>query len=67
LHERLISGIVYSMTPAGRPEIGQPINIRLPEELLARVDALATEESVSRAEEIRRLLTAMLDQLGVAP
>jgi metal-responsive CopG/Arc/MetJ family transcriptional regulator len=44
------------MTPAGRPEIGQPINIRLGEALLARVDRYAQAETVSRAEAIRQLI-----------
>lgn len=44
------------MSPAGRPEIGQPINIRVGDELLARVDEFAHGEELSRAEAIRRLL-----------
>ena len=48
------------MTPAGRPEIGHPINIRLGDELLAAVDAKAARLGVSRAELIRMLLTDQL-------
>ncbi|TRW85566.1 ribbon-helix-helix protein, CopG family [Mycolicibacterium sp. 018/SC-01/001] len=44
------------MTPAGRPEIGQPINIRLGNELLAEVDAFAETEGIKRAEAIRQLV-----------
>lgn len=50
------------MSPAGRPEIGAPINIRLPDGLLRHLDAYAAQKTleegktVSRAEAIRRLL-----------
>jgi predicted DNA binding CopG/RHH family protein len=44
------------MTPAGRPEIGQPINIRLGDALLAAVDAKAARQGFSRAETIRLIL-----------
>lgn len=44
------------VTPPGRPEIGQPINVRLGDELLAAVDAKATRQGISRAECIRMLL-----------
>lgn len=44
------------MSPGGRPEIGQPINIRLGDELLAKVDAFAETYEISRAEAIRRML-----------
>ena len=44
------------MTPVGRPEIGQPINIRLGDELLAHVDAKARRQGISRAELIRMIL-----------
>lgn len=49
------------MTPAGRPEIGTPINIRLGDELLAQVDERAALEGVSRAELLRRLVSAALN------
>lgn len=40
----------------GRPGVGQPINVRLGTELLARVDAIAAERGSSRAETIRALV-----------
>lgn len=49
------------MSPAGRPEIGQPVNLRLGDELLARVDDYAAHTNRSRAEAVRFLLTAALD------
>lgn len=42
------------MSPGGRPVVGKPINIRLPDDLLADVDAYATRLDISRAEVIRR-------------
>lgn len=44
------------MSPAGRPEIGQPINVRLGDELLAAIDAKANRLGYSRAQTIRMLL-----------
>jgi predicted DNA binding CopG/RHH family protein len=44
------------MSPAGRPEIGTPINIRLGDELLAAIDAKADRLGMSRAALIRQLL-----------
>jgi predicted DNA-binding protein len=44
------------MTPSGRPEIGPPIQIRLSEETIAALDALAARKDVSRSEVIRQLL-----------
>lgn len=44
----------------GRPEIGMPINIRLGDELLARVDKYAALHGRSRAETIRELVAAAL-------
>lgn len=44
------------MSPAGRPEIGQPINVRLGDELLAAVNAKADAIGISRAEMIRMIL-----------
>lgn len=51
------------MTPAGRPEIGQPINVRLGDKLLARADDYAAREKISRAEAIRALVRAALTEL----
>lgn len=45
----------------GRPEIGPQIKVRLPEEVIARVDALATEAGVSRSEWVRQAVTAAAD------
>lgn len=50
------------MTPAGRPEIGQPINIRLGDDLLALVDDYAAHNGYSRAQAIRFLLTVALEE-----
>ena len=44
------------MSPAGRPEIGQPINIRLGDQLLEAVDEYATEAVIPRAEAVRTLV-----------
>lgn len=55
-----IDGIVNRMTPAGRPEIGPPINVRLGDDLLAAVDAKADRLGVSRAEVIRMILADAL-------
>ncbi|MBU8820946.1 ribbon-helix-helix domain-containing protein [Mycolicibacterium goodii] len=44
------------MTPAGRPSVGAPINVRLGDDLLAEVDAYAAAEDIKRAEAIRRLV-----------
>ena len=44
----------------GRPRVGPTIQIRLPDELLARVDRLAAAAGASRAATIRRLIVAAL-------
>lgn len=44
------------MTPAGRPHVGTPINVRLGDELLAQVDAYAEAQGIKRAEAIRQLV-----------
>lgn len=44
------------MSPAGRPEIGQPINVRLGDELLEAVAEHADAEDISRAEAVRQLV-----------
>lgn len=51
------------MTPAGRPEVGTPINIRLGDTLLATVDAWAKRNGVSRASAIRSMVEAALAEL----
>lgn len=47
-------------TPAsnrgGRPRTGTPVLIRIPAELLARIDEMATGALMTRAELIRHLL-----------
>lgn len=48
------------MSPVGRPEIGQPINIRLGDKLMAAVDRMADRQGMSRAEVVRMLLTDRL-------
>lgn len=52
------------MSPAGRPEIGQPINIRLDDDLLRAVDELAAALNLSRAAMIRALLRDGLARSG---
>lgn len=44
------------MSPAGRPEIGKPINVRLGDDLLEAVDARAERLGYSRAEVVRTIL-----------
>lgn len=44
------------MTPVGRPEVGPTIQIRLTEETLATLDAIAARRSISRAEVVRQLV-----------
>lgn len=53
------------MSPAGRPEIGQPINVRLGDDLLARVDVwrLSGPVQVSRASAVRSMVAAALAEL----
>ena len=41
----------------GRPHTGTPIHIRIPADLLARIDELAADAEMTRAEFIRGLLT----------
>jgi metal-responsive CopG/Arc/MetJ family transcriptional regulator len=50
------------MTPAGRPVVGTPINIRLGDALLEAVDDYAKCEGISRAEAIRALVRYGLTQ-----
>lgn len=53
------------MTPAGRPEIGQPINIRLGPALLSAVDGKARSIGISRAQVIRTILSdALASEMG---
>lgn len=48
----------------GRPTTGRPIQVRLSPDVLAHVDAWADAEGVTRAEAIRRLLTAATAELA---
>jgi len=48
----------------GRPEVGPAVNVRFPSDLLARVDAQAQREGLSRAEMIRRLADRCLANAG---
>jgi hypothetical protein len=41
----------------GRPEVGAAVHVRLGDDLLAMVDAYASERGIKRAEAIRRLTT----------
>jgi metal-responsive CopG/Arc/MetJ family transcriptional regulator len=50
--------------PRGRPSVGSRVSVRLPADLLARVDARAAAIGESRASVVRDLLA---DALGAAP
>ena len=58
--ERFFGEIEEERGP-GRPEIGPVIQVRLPEEMTAQLDALAERDGVPRAEVIRRLLGEALE------
>lgn len=51
------------MSPAGRPEVGSPINVRIGDGLLADIDARAYSLGVSRASLIRSMLKAAQAEL----
>lgn len=57
--ERFFGPIEEERGP-GRPEIGPPVNVRFPEDVLTRLDVAARAEGISRAEKIRRLVEAAL-------
>lgn len=44
----------------GRPPVGVRVDVRLPTDVLAEVDAAATDEGVPRAEMLRRLIVSGL-------
>ena len=44
------------MTSRGRPAIGERVELRIPADMLARIDARAERDGISRAEAIRRAL-----------
>lgn len=49
----------------GRPPIGSRVSVRLPDELLDRVDAEAEQSGASRAATVRRLIEGGLGDTGV--
>lgn len=69
----LVVGAAHSQDPdlehvvprcvGGRPKIGQPINVRLGNDLLAEVDGHAAERGMSRADALRHVVRAGLDAL----
>ena len=46
------------MNRPGRPAVGEPVQIRLPAQLLADVEMLAAAEGVTRSQWIRQALAA---------
>lgn len=48
---------------SGRPEIGPMVNVRLPEDLIARLDSRARERGETRAALMRDLLRNALEQV----
>jgi predicted transcriptional regulator len=50
----------------GRPRVGPQVAIRLPTDLLARIDAIAAERGRTRAEVIRRALSRVLSRREAA-
>lgn len=52
------------MTPMGRPVVGAPVNVRLGDDLLTKVDNYAAAEGISRAEAIRQLVRRGLRRKG---
>jgi hypothetical protein len=46
----------------GRPEVGKPVQIRFPDDMLAGIDAYASEQGVSRAEAVRQIVSEALAQ-----
>jgi len=45
-----------AMTGKGRPRIGTPVQVRLPDDLLQYIEADADCDGITRAEQIRRIL-----------
>jgi metal-responsive CopG/Arc/MetJ family transcriptional regulator len=52
------------MTGKGRPRIGTVICVRLPDDLLARIDLEADILGISRAEYVRNILNDYLRNLS---
>jgi metal-responsive CopG/Arc/MetJ family transcriptional regulator len=48
------------VTRPGRPAVGEPIQIRLPADTLAEIDAIAQAEGVTRSQWIRQAIAARL-------
>ena len=48
------------MTGRGRPSVGPVITVRIPPDLLARLDADADRHGVTRAEHLRAILKEKL-------
>jgi hypothetical protein len=44
----------------GRPEIGTPVRIRIPADVLAQIDQIAADAEMKRAEVVRELLAEAL-------
>lgn len=63
--ERLFGPVEPERGP-GRPEVGPAVHLRLPEELLARVRALAAERGASQAETLRELVARGLAAVVVS-
>jgi hypothetical protein len=51
----------------GRPAIGEPVNVRLGDALLARVDACARLDGMTRAEWVRRACETAADRVASRP
>lgn len=45
----------------GRPAVGERVHVRLPEDLIARLDGMAAEADLPRAALIRLLLEKAVD------
>jgi len=45
------------MTGKGRPPTGQRVDVRIPDELVARIDAEAKSYGITRAAQIRHIIT----------
>lgn len=50
----------------GRPYVGPAISVKIPEDLLAAMDAASEAQGIARAEWIRRACTAALDSAAAA-
>lgn len=48
----------------GRRKLGETVQVRLPADLIATLDAQAAVDGISRAEIVRRLLVAAVSPAG---